>query len=129
MDQELIVCFQIFAPTTSDIFQNYAGSILVTSLLEGTDDIPSTCTISRHVSLILMKGPEGSLHLGRCHITYHLSYLTRGKLQFQSGDPSPCHPTPCHQCPRLLSPESHSVPDVMHMQSHIFINNAWSHHK
>ena len=127
MDQELIVCFQTFVPTTSDVFQNYAGSILVPSLLSGTEDIPSTCTISRHVSLILMKGPE--LHLGRCQIIYHLSYLTRGKLQFQSGDPSPCHPTPCHQCPRLLSPESHSVPDVMHTQSHIFINDAWSHHK
>ena len=39
MDQELIVCFQNFVPTTSDVLQNYAGPILVSSLLAGTEEI------------------------------------------------------------------------------------------
>ena len=40
MDQELIVCFQIFVPITSDVLQNHAGPVLVSLPLAGVGDTP-----------------------------------------------------------------------------------------
>ena len=87
MDQELIVCFQIFVPMTSDVLQNHAGPLLISSPTARMGDIPITPTISRHVSVILMKWPEGSLHLGRCQITYHPSYLNKGRTSITAWRP------------------------------------------
>ena len=122
------MCFQIFVPRTSDVLQDHAGPLLISSPRAGTGDIPITPTISRQVSVILMKWPEGSLHLERCQITYHPSYLKKGRTSITARRPLPSATHHLSSMPRILSPESHSVLGVMHIPSHIIISRAWSHH-
>lgn len=81
------MCFQIFVPRTSHVLQNHAGPLLTSSPRAGTGDIPITPSISRQVSVILMKWPEGSLHLERCQITYHPSYLKKGRTSITARRP------------------------------------------
>ena len=104
MDQELIVCFQIFVPMTSDVLQNHAGPLLISSPTARMGDIPITPTISRHVSVILMKWPEGSLHLGRCQITYHPSYLNKGRTSITAWRPLTLPPHPLSLMPQITEP-------------------------
>ena len=107
MDQELIVCFQIFVSITSDVLQNHAGPLLVSSPLTEAGDTPTTPTISRHVSVILMKWPEGSHHLGRCQITYHSSHLNKGRTSILTWRTLTLPPHPLSSMPQITEP---SVP-------------------
>ena len=107
MGQELIVCFQIFVPITSDVLQNHAGPLLVSSPLTVAGDTPTTPTISRHVSVILMTWPEGSHHLGRCQITYRSSHLNKGRTSILTWITLTLPPHPLSSMPQITEP---SVP-------------------